>query len=816
MKQKAAIIFYTAFIVILFLPTIAFALTVMPPAPLGVYSNIAYYMYYYSGFLSSEPVMDKDYRYYDFRVTQQGAGGAPVDSATYPNMLLFDVKSTQTFTVTDPQKLVITIYTTMKSTGESPKAIPIAWAGDGICADQVNCQYKSAFGGKDYLYSARYTQGSTLRIGIYPQDICRVIYGATGKIPNGCDDDGEYTAPVTGTATVSYLTFYAGVATDGASLGLNSGTVDSLALNISSQASIPAAKCDSMDKAYFPGDGEIALSPSAFGSTVSAGSAPVTHLVVLGRDGADPETGTGFWNSTKNAIIARYAIGGQPVAVGGFSNTTNGNDYSYTLWFSVKDAAGVVAPFASNCRLADVKTSSISGYLSKSNCFIATAAFGSAEAGPVRLLRGFRDAVLSKSGMGRSFVLWYYSWSPGAAAWLLERPVLRLPVLWLLVPLEIAAWLALNFWCAAALALAGCVLLVWSLSARLRKKRAVAALLMLVTFVVSSGASASSSTLSGQPYIEKLKEAFQDEEPPPDAKVPYTERLRKKIGEKDIDEGRADGGGNHIERIKKTNPDEFAPQEKPAQSYTEKIKNELEPPPADGAGGDAASAIQSFKDGRSGLRPRKRGRIRHAVGFKIGTVMTREIKSGSSAARQFTDMYGAGWTPDVTLFYELQPLRSELYGNIGIVIGGGIAYNNANGQFQFNLENAGRRGSYFGTTSPTKFQFFTVPVFLGASYRFHLLRYVRPYVQACPALVGYLELRHDQKSGFRGYSKGAILSGGMNFLLDWIFRREAWDMYADFEVKHYYLTADYTRLFTFASDVNFSVYGLSLGLSYEF
>ncbi|HTF05815.1 MAG TPA: CFI-box-CTERM domain-containing protein [Bacteroidia bacterium] len=50
---------------------------------------------------------------------------------------------------------------------------------------------------------------------------------------------------------------------------------------------------------------------------------------------------------------------------------------------------------------------------SDSGCYIATMVYGSYDAPEVWVLRRFRDNTLQKSGAGRWFVRWYYSWSPG-------------------------------------------------------------------------------------------------------------------------------------------------------------------------------------------------------------------------------------------------------------------------------------------------------------------------------------------------------------------------------------------------------------------
>lgn len=63
--------------------------------------------------------------------------------------------------------------------------------------------------------------------------------------------------------------------------------------------------------------------------------------------------------------------------------------------------------------------------LPDTGCFIATAAYGSQDVLPVRVLRTFRDSRLLTNAPGRAFVAWYYRNSPGMAGFVNRHPFLK-------------------------------------------------------------------------------------------------------------------------------------------------------------------------------------------------------------------------------------------------------------------------------------------------------------------------------------------------------------------------------------------------------
>ncbi len=85
------------------------------------------------------------------------------------------------------------------------------------------------------------------------------------------------------------------------------------------------------------------------------------------------------------------------------------------------------------------------GFSGGSYCFIATAAYGDPDHPIVKTFREFRDRVLVKYSLGKSFIRWYYRTSPPIAKELAKSVFARWTVRMLLYPLAGLAWLWLHF-----------------------------------------------------------------------------------------------------------------------------------------------------------------------------------------------------------------------------------------------------------------------------------------------------------------------------------------------------------------------------------
>jgi hypothetical protein len=81
----------------------------------------------------------------------------------------------------------------------------------------------------------------------------------------------------------------------------------------------------------------------------------------------------------------------------------------------------------------------------KKKCFIATAAYGSAEHPHVRMLRDFRDRYLMTRKLGRMFVKFYYKHSPSIADFIGRHKGMKFLVRIILLPTVAFAYSALHF-----------------------------------------------------------------------------------------------------------------------------------------------------------------------------------------------------------------------------------------------------------------------------------------------------------------------------------------------------------------------------------
>jgi hypothetical protein len=322
-------------------------------------------------------------------------------------------------------------------------------------------------------YYAAPIQGQSFSVYFYPADICKDA-NAKSVVINACEPTmGAVADPGVGSTSLSLKFIISHMSGPGPSASPTGAPIDSTqnAIQFQFQKTASTFNCPNLGALTIkPDDGQIYIDNSIFSLFSSSGSlAPLRKFIVVGQDqggalpGATPPVLASTFQ-TANSLASSGAAPNSLFFATGFTNSDQTHKHNYYLGFMLEDAAGVIVPpspapsstpsfppvagnlASQSCNsLGPVQTAAVYGFLPHDNrCFIATAAFGSYDAGPVILFRQFRDQVLLKVPVGRAFVSAYYAWSPSAADWLKQHGVFRAFVLLWLFYLEVFAWLCLH------------------------------------------------------------------------------------------------------------------------------------------------------------------------------------------------------------------------------------------------------------------------------------------------------------------------------------------------------------------------------------
>lgn len=386
--------------------------------------------------------------------------GVSTDPSSLNNIFEFSIGTNTNIAQGVGQFPTVVVQAVGPMTGASPRPAPIA-SVNGVACNNQNCQAYNQNGTVQVVggvpvspapfYAAKLIS-QPIRIGVYLKDICS-DYLAGGVTLSGCTSDGSVNTPGSGggsAVTVFPLKFIIQYATDGVSAPTGQ-VIDSTPnpVNLNLQSSLSTASCPSLatfNNTMRPDDSRIGVDTSIFSYTSQLGGAPAQNFYVVAQEQSagplSPVVNSTF--GTSNSIVSASSFGGVVQATG-FQNSDSTATHNYVLSFLIQDQTGAFinpgAPAA--CTYGPIQTAAVNAFLQKNGCFIATVAFGDDQSAPVIFLRRFRDLILMKFNLGRSFVDWYYDWSPELAQKLHQYPVVRLPVLMGLFYIQVFAWICL-------------------------------------------------------------------------------------------------------------------------------------------------------------------------------------------------------------------------------------------------------------------------------------------------------------------------------------------------------------------------------------
>lgn len=669
------------------------------------------------------------------------------------NLVWLDVSTNQNLTVNSGQHIVVTLSTGTSSGTEIPligAGIVSTNAAPPVCGAGGVTSCQGSRSGASNL-SATYESGKVLRVSFSVTALCQTP-GATGNLcGNSSPNYGNFLTATGGSTLTQSLVVTFSVVNDYTSTGAVSGTGnDSGTFTLQISNIPPLITCPTSGQIadfYFPGDQQIYLTPAKYPNTAGTGANSVAGTAVKYLTFLASRGGVSLFSGNtvpSNEVVAYVDVAQGTQAVSGFVNSTNGGDNVYRGAVYAQNEVGILSASACSIPSPYITSQSIRGMLSKSKCFIATAAYQDADVAPVRMLRNFRDRVLSRFELGRKFISKYYEWSPAWAEWAWDKPFVRSVVLRALVPFELAAWAVLE-----------------------------------VTHAEEAP--------SPQPYIDRLRK--QIDETPATSEPSYTEEFKKKIAP-------AEPEPSYTEKLKST----FEPVES-AEGYSETLKKSM-PPEA-----ERESPIQAVLSGKSITTEPKRPDINQALGFMVG-VNPNIAVSDTNGSFNYSTIYGTGWQPELLMHYEWQPGHSEYFGSLGLHLNSGITYGEGYGQLSFPFNGS--------TVSQTRFTFLQVPMMIGATYRFNLLRLIRPYIGADAGAIFYNESRKDNVGDKRGFA--TVFAGhlGAALLLDYFDGGSARDGYLSTGIQHSYLVAEYMYLDSFSkSGVVFKRGGIYAGFLFE-
>lgn len=559
------------------------------------------------------------------------------------------------------------------------------------------------------------------------------------------------------------------------------------------------------------------------------------------------------------------------------------NDTTYYFKTALVDVAGNVGLYSkanhdADCSNAALPTSTcrqatpseVVGVLDKTNCFIATAAYGTQFAEELDTLRDFRDQILMRTGVGRAFIHFYYEKSPYYARLILQSPTARATVRTALVPVVWFAGMTLAYGpLKAGLAFLASLILVAAMvqlgrrpairaaarekynEVKDRARRSLIPLFLAAILIPLGSHEARAAKYYKMPRsIAQEENAAQDadsdaakdagedfdqpfpedelstgtssldplpEEVPPEPEYPYPGAKGNTSGQ--VTETRPTPAPRPVARPSPLEraDQKFGTNQRPT-AITEDGEYIYEKLP-DQPKKYGPAKTHKFSNRRGAEKPStissdgeftypvEESPFTGAAGIRFGMLAPPSIVNSSNGLN-FKQIYGEADIPGLMVEYEY-PLTRAI-GRIGLKFETGAYYAQAYGRFL--------RPARADEIPEERFTFLMVPIQALIHYRFQYAdkQLVVPFVEGGGGYNGIAELRDDNKKPRFGGAPVLIASGGVNILLDWMDQHAIRQLDAEYGINHVWLTVQYRQIVGLKKDVDFSTHLISGGFTFDF
>lgn len=527
------------------------------------------------------------------------------------------------------------------------------------------------------------------------------------------------------------------------------------------------------------------------------------------------------------------------------------NDSTYYFKVAAVDAAGNVGlysgkdtdadcqysgiPGDTTCRV--VTPSEVVGVLDKTNCFIATAAYGSSFADELTVLRDFRDQILIPTKIGKFFVKSYYAVSPTIAKWIIKSEDLRSLTRKALVPFVWFAGISLAWgadantwlWIVMAAAIAFSVVIRVAASRPRRTQQGSAEREQdrswpgFVFALVSSAALAAALAAAPAVYAQDLEPL---EETPPPAEFPYPGATEPSQPVVPQNESAISSQKTRVR--KKTTPKKFSDVKTPAKSngYLEKpksindegdyvyetlsegaVREYGEPEPIKFSNMPGREAPQSISKDGEFRYPVSVSDYTASGSIRFGMMSPPSLKNASNGLT-FKDIYGDGMVPALLFDYEYPFTRA--IGRLGLKAESGFIASSARGRF--------KNSARLGELPEERFTFLMIPLQATVIYRIQFAdtQWIVPFVEGGGVYYGIAEMRDDGKAPRLGGAPAAVAAGGVSILLDWIDPHSIRQLDADYGINHVWLTLQYRQIVGVKKDLDVSTQMATAGFTFDF